>query len=128
MNRRQTDSLDTNAFAKTCALLDNAKMRESLTACENECVALKAHIKALESLLAETADKLKKEVAGKIQWDSDIDYQNLLFSRIDAILPATEIDIDGMAKLSTDAYEHYVATGEKPSRTKILPATEADNG
>lgn len=85
MNRKQTDSLDTNAFAKTCVLLDNAKMRESLTACENECVALKTHIKALESLLAEIGADLFNICDEEL-----IDVADAYIKRIDAILPATE--------------------------------------
>lgn len=36
MNRRKTDLIETQAFANTCVLLDNAKMRDSLKASELE--------------------------------------------------------------------------------------------
>jgi len=118
MNRRQTDSLDTNAFAKTCVLLDNAKMRESLTACENECVALKSRIAHLEShvvtdnskTLVNALDRIKaleslihahnemcvimcndKKDCGFAPYDRDCGNCHKDYI-IDAILPATEVD------------------------------------
>lgn len=92
MNRRQTDLLDTNAFAKTCVLLDNAKMRESLKACEADCETKAAKISALESLLARAGSRLYG-LSGAIE--SEFNHRDeeadRLIEEIDAILPATEV-------------------------------------